>query len=224
MNFKRIFGAAAAAALTMAAAGAASATTITWADLSSSDGAGAYGSIAAPSGTVNVSMTGDYSFAQLNNSGTDYWASGNYNGAYNKPGTSDILGLSDAAVTTITFSAPVSDVYIAFTSWNGADVLFDHAFTVASEGCGFWGCGVFDVNGTNTGFTGDGEVHGILEFQGSISSLTLTDFTNENWHGLTVGVADVAGVPEPATWAAMMMGLFGMGAVLRTRRKAALAA
>ncbi|MBS0479821.1 MAG: PEP-CTERM sorting domain-containing protein [Proteobacteria bacterium] len=38
-------------------------------------------------------------------------------------------------------------------------------------------------------------------------------------HSLTVGGAATAGVPEPATWAMMMLGFGAMGASLRRRAK-----
>ncbi len=64
------------------------------------------------------------------------------------------------------------------------------------------------------------------------------DFTVEfgNLRGVTFGstaiapikitvnrVASVAAVPEPATWAMMLMGFFGLGAVVRRQRRQTLA-
>ena len=107
-------------------------------------------------------------------------------------------------------------------------VTFDHAFTVASQGCGYWGCGTF-VPTSTTSFDGSGEAVGILVIPGTITSLTITDSVSEYWHGLTVGIGGIAitgggGIPEPATWALMLAGMGGVGAALRARRKAALAA
>lgn len=72
-------------------------------------------------------------------------------------------------------------------------------------------------NGNLTLFS-SGEVHGVLQFRGTFTQLSFTD-TNELWHGFTVGVGGVAGgVPEPATWAMMILGFGAAGATIRRRR------
>ncbi len=59
---------------------------------------------------------------------------------------------------------------------------------------------------------------------GAASTVTL-DATVAGNSGVFFDDVSVAGVPEPATWAMMMIGFGGMGALLRTRRRtAALAA
>jgi len=55
----------------------------------------------------------------------------------------------------------------------------------------------------------------VLEFQGTFNTLTFTDLS-ESWHGLTVGIA--SGVPEPSTWAMMILGFVGLG-FMAYRRK-----
>jgi hypothetical protein len=209
----------------LVAAGGAGAVTVEWASLTSDTGSTVSGTIADPSGSVGVTYSGGYSFDQLNGTGTDYWTTSvndNYTqGVVNRPTDSDIIALSDANTGTITFSQPVSDVYVAFNSWNGAEVTFNHAFTVVSQGCGYWGCGTFDPNSNSnsTGFSGNGETVGVLKFAGSITSLTFTDTVSENWHGLTVGIGGAGAVPEPSAWALMLLGIGGLGATLRTRRR-----
>jgi hypothetical protein len=194
-----------------------SALTVSWADLTSDNsGAGTVsGSITAPSGTVGVTYSGGYSFDQLNNTGTNYWSGGTYSGSANQPPTSDIIALADANTGVITFSHAVQNVFVAFNSWNGAQVTFSAPFTIIGEGCGYWGCGTFDPNGTNTGFSGNGETVGILEFSGNLTSLTFTDTVSENWHGLTVGIADVGTTPLPSSWTMMLIGVIGLGFVCR---------
>lgn len=225
-SIRLIFGAAAAIALGLSVNAASAATPISWADLTAApDGSNVSGTITAPSGTVNVQLNSDapYEFANINNTGTNYWTgSYTYNGAYNQPATSDIVALGLANTETITFSQPVSDLFIALNSYNGASVTFSQPFSVASEGCGFWGCGTFVPNAGNTAFFGSGEAVGILEFSGPISSLTMTDTVGENWHGFTVGIADIAtGTPEPSSWALLIVGLGAVGLVLRRSRKLA---
>jgi hypothetical protein len=224
MKWNGLFAGAALAVASLAASGA-GATTISWADLTADNGTNTVtGSITAGLSTVNLTVSGvDYTFANINNTGNNFWTGAyTYNGTYNQPSTSDIVALNLAGTTTITFDKPVNNLYLALNSWNGAAVTFDHAFTIASEGCGPFGCGTFSPTGANTGFNGVGEAAGILEFPGTLSSLTFTDTVPESWHGLTVGILGVAssrgGIPEPRTWMMMLVGLGGMGALLRSRR------
>ena len=157
--------------------------------------------------------SGGFQFDQLNNTGTDYWTtsvgSPDYTqGLVNRPTGPDIIALNAAGTGTITFSTPVDNVFIAFNSWNLANVSFSSPFTIVSQGCGYWGCGSFTPNASNTAFTGSGETVGVLEFSGRQSSITFIDTVDENWHGFTVGVS---AVPEPSTWAMMLLGFAGLG-------------
>ncbi|MBX3482577.1 PEPxxWA-CTERM sorting domain-containing protein [Phenylobacterium sp.] len=223
------FAAAAFAAATLAAAGSANAATVSWADWTgdalpiNTAATHADGTITVGSDVVDVAYDGAIWFTQTNG-GADYWADNGYTqGVVNRPTGSDIVALNAGGQKTITFSQAVVDPYIAFTSWNGNVVNFSAPFTVVSQGCGYWGCGSFSVNGTSTGFTGSGEVHGVLQFQGTFTSITFTD-TSEGWHGFTVGIGGIAqppGVPEPATWAMMILGFGAAGSVLRRRRTVA---
>lgn len=202
---------------------------VVWADWTSATSTQAVGTLAT---TTPVGITFDapngFAFTQTNG-GTYWWTEGNpkpYTGGAvtNAPPDSDILALGNGGVKTITFSAPISDLYIAFVSWNGNVVDFDRPFVKVSEGCGWWGCGTFSL-GPNDTFVGSGEVHGILYFPGTFSSLSFTD-VNENWHGLTIGVAGLApppGVPEPASWAMMIAGLGLAGAAMRSRKRVSIA-
>ncbi len=199
----------------------AQATTIYWADLTSDTSSSVSGTITSPSGSVGVTYSGGYAFDQLNNTGTNYWSPTGYTeGLVNAPSTSDIVAFSAAGTGTLTFSHPVTNVYVAFNSWNGAQVTFSSPFTIVSQGCGYWGCGSFVPNADSTGFTGNGETVGVLEFAGVISSLTITDTTSEYWHGATVGVADVSAVPLPAALPMFGAALAGVTALGAKRRRA----
>jgi hypothetical protein len=213
--FKRAF-----VALALMASTAVGAATIQWTDWVAAGVAEVGGTIAAPGGEVTLIYSGPYSFAQIG-CGTAYWDPGTYNGAFNKPPSCDIVALGPGGAKTITFDKPVTDPYMALMSWNGNTVVFSADFEVVSNGSGFWGSGTPIVNGDGDGFFGQGEVHAIIRFPGTFTSISFTD-TSENWHGFTIGVEDVAGpgVPEPSTWAMLLLSLGLLAA--STRRRAAL--
>jgi hypothetical protein len=203
------------------AAAGAQAVTVAWTDWTASGApAGtAQGTIAAPSGTVNVGYSGGFSFVQTG-CGTAYWDPGTYNGTLNKPPSCDIVALNAGGAKTISFDVPVVDPYMALMSWNGNTVTFSAPFTVVSNGSGYWGSGTPVVNAASDGFVGNGEVHAIIQFTGTFSSIGFTD-TTENWHGFTVGVLDRAqdgAVPEPATLA-LLLPAVGLAAFFGARRR-----
>lgn len=222
-----IVGAMLAAGMTVSGA-ASAATTVNWADLTSTDNSTyAKGTISVGADTVDVSINGTgFANVQTNNSGTNYWVpSAPYTSGSvaNAPGTTDIVEFNQGGTKTITFSQAVTNPYLALVSWNGNTFTTSDPFTVISQGCGYWGCGTF-ANVTSTGFTGSDELHGIIQFNGTFTSISFTD-TTENWHGITVGIAGIAGgVPEPATWAMMIIGFGLVGATMRRRAQRPLAA
>lgn len=195
---------------------------ITWTDWTQSGS----GTVVGNAGSVGVIYTGSYGFAQTNG-GTDYWHStysSSWDGTIAAPTGSDIIGLSGAGTKTISFTSAVSDVYLALMSWNGqTSVTFDKNFTQEGwvRGCGYWGCGLL-TNVTSNSFTSVGEAHGILKFAGPITSLTFSDSNDEYWHGIQVGIGASGAVPEPSTWALLILGFGVVGAAMRRRAKAAI--
>jgi hypothetical protein len=175
----------------------------------------------AGSSTVDVTFTGDYSFAQTD-SGTNYW---NPSAPYistevdNAPPAPDIIGLNSAGTATITFSETVEDPLVALVSWNGNTVDFGVPIEILSFGQGYWGNGTPVLNAEGTGFFGSGEVHGVIRLPGSFDSISFTH-TTENWHGLTVGVSGIGAIPVPAAVWLFGSGLIALGAMAR-RKKAA---
>ena len=155
------------------------------------------GSLIDGATTITVTATGAYSFAHTGESSSNinYWnpSTPYISSGVTAPTSSDIIALNTAGTETITFSQAVVNPLIALVSWNGANVSFGNdPITFLSHGCGYWGCGTPILNSTNTGFTGNGELHGVVEVIGTYTSISFTDSISENWHGFTVGVEGVA--------------------------------
>jgi len=201
------------------------AATVAWTNWTSSTANTAAGSLLTGGSTVAVSYSGEISFTQLNNSGTNYYTpAGTY---VNGPTTSDLIAITGSnTVHTITFSSAVTNPEIAIVSLGGStgptSYTFNAPFTILSQGAttAFGGCGTCLTVSGNT-VTGN-EGNGIIQFTGSFTSLSFTGgATAEFWNGFTVGDPIVATVvPEPASLGAAFAGLLALGAYARKRRQA----
>jgi hypothetical protein len=142
------------------------------------------------------------------------------------PTTTDIIALDDGGLKTITFAAPVGDVYLALMSWN-VSTTFSQPLEIIAQGCGYWGCGsaILSPDGLTLDpdwGSGLSDVTGLYKFTGPITTLTFTD-TNEWYHGIQIGLdvnSTVPAIPEPATWAMVIGGLALAGVSLRRRKTA----
>ena len=164
---------------------------------------------------INYSGTTNHSFVQTG-TGTNFWTGTAYtNGIVdNAPPAAELVALSPGGTVTISFSQPVTDPVIGLVSWNGNTVNFGVPIEIDSFGPGFWGNGTPVLNAAGTGFVGNGEVHGVIRLPGTHDIITFTH-TSENWHGFTVGV-----VPEPASYAMLLVGLGLVGFAARRRKSA----
>jgi hypothetical protein len=136
-------------------------------------------------------------------------------------GIVQIFGGADTGTHTITFSSAVLNPVLAIWSLGQPGLLaqfaFDHAFTIQSGGpnAEYGGSAITALGNTVSGVEGNG----VIQFSGSVTSISWTNPIFENWYGFTVGVP-VAAVPEPETYALMLAGLALLGARARRRRAA----
>lgn len=205
----------AAVALACTAGSALAQQAVSWTDWSTQYS----GTLNFGSQTVNVGFSGsDMGLSQGYNFFAGYPTT--YNTAVNAPSLPDLIQFSNGGQYTITFSQAVLNPVIALVSvgqggWP-VEYRFNAPFTLLSQGGNQWG-------GGSTSFTTSGntligqEGNGVIQFQGTYTSISWNTPQQEYWHGITVGA--VAAVPEPESWALLLAGLGIMGAVARRRTK-----
>jgi hypothetical protein len=177
---------------------------------------------------IDVSYSGEVWVYTQTGTGTNYWVEGTpapYTGnaiVDNAPTAAEMISLYMGGITnTISFSQPVENLIMAIVSqgrpYIEVSYAFDTPFTVLSEGAGHWG--IDADGGTVTGNTLLGEeFNGVIQFNGTVSSISWVNSPNENYHGITVGVANTAPIPEPATLLLLGSGIVGL---LGVRKKLA---
>ena len=195
---------------------------IIWTDWTSADSTSAAGT----AGAVGVTFSGVINpFAQTAG-GTFFWGvnSAIYTSAPevdNPPPDSDIIRLTGgggAGIQTLTFSIPVVDPVMAILSLGRTATVvtydFDASFDILNSGAGFFGGGVLNE------LVGDilqgREGHGLIQFSGTFSTISWTIPSSEFWHGFQIGFA---AVPEPMSIWLMMIGLIGLGAMVRCKAR-----
>jgi len=212
---------------------------ITYTDWTADSGSGttsgsASGTLTLSSGTVNISYSGELDFAQLNNTGTQFWTEPNptslpYTGNAligNVPATSDIVALQElggsSIVDTITFSKAILNPIMLINSLgnpsDGVSYDFNQPFTLLSAGQSFWGGTSTSLTALGNNLTG-AEGSGAIEFLGDVSSISWTTVNGEGWNGFTIGAVtqQTTGVPDGG----ITLALLGMtsSCLLGLRRK-----
>ena len=129
--------------------------------------------------------------------------------------TNNILQLVGGtnALQTVTFSQAVVDPVFAIwslgASGNTASFVFNQTptFVVGGPSAEYGGSAITVSGKTVSGTEGNGTI----EFIGTFTSITWTNPNSEYWYGFNVGYDAVAPVPEPSTWAMMILGFCCLG-------------
>jgi hypothetical protein len=231
---KKLFLALLAMATALAITPAASASTITWTDWTSAS-AGNPGNASGTMGGITVTYAGQTSglgslyapsIGQTlypGSTSSNWGPSTSYVGGVvgNAPPTNyDSVALEGGSPLeeTITFSSSVTDPVVAIWSLGqgGTTAAFNFSDPFSIVACGpsaeyGGGCITQSINNV-LGVEGNG----VIEFNGTYSSLTFTTPDTENWYAFTVGNP----VPEPSSLLLLGTGLLGLAFVAFRRAKA----
>jgi hypothetical protein len=138
------------------------------------------------------------------------------------PAGTSYLSVLAGGSATITFAKPVTGVEFDWGSidtYNTLTVYFDGTSATVVPG----------ADGNFIGTIANGDQHapgtnGLFELFSDDGTDTFTGITlTSSQNSFEIDNLAVQGVPEPATWAVMLMGFGGIGAMIRRRRAAAFA-
>ncbi len=136
------------------------------------------------------------------------------------PNASNVIQTDSTTFTGSGDTLPIGPGY--GTIFLGANsVLFDGTCCSSYAGASFNGVELTDL--TNGGAFAGWTLQPGATFSPLVESMSGGSIFM-NWQSSSdIGQATVAGVPEPTTWAMMLIGLGGLGAAMRSRRKHAVA-
>ena len=131
-----------------------------------------------------------------------------------------IFGGDPNATQTLTFSQAVVNPVFAIWSLGqgGIDASFNFNQTpvfVAGGPNAEYGGVAISVSGNSVHGQ---EANGTVQFLGTFTSISWTNPIFENWYGFDVEIQSVSAVPEPSTWAMMILGFAGVGFMAYRRR------
>jgi hypothetical protein len=198
----------------LAVAAPARASVIDWTDWSTSTTGASAGAASGTAGAVGVSYSGELESLVLNY--PSWTPSSSYVGGSigNAPPPADniiqLVGGNAAVTDTITFSQAVTDPVMAIWSLGAGSTIatfdFNEPFTIEAGGpsAEYGGSSITSILTVVSGAEGNGTI----QFNGTFTQISWTNPNYENWYGFTVGVP---AVPEPSTWAMMLLGFAGLG-------------
>ena len=212
-------------ALALAAADARAGTIdwTTWANTSSP--APATGTM----GAIGVTYNGDYTQVVPDypswNPSSSYTGGTISNAPPQSGGIVQLMG-GNTDVNTINFSTPVTDPVMAIWSLGAPnstayfDFTANEPFAIEAGGpSAEYGGSSITASGVDVA---GAEGNGVIQFDGTFSSISFTNPTYENWYGFTVGYntdPSTSPVPEPSSFPMLLAGLAAIGGALYLARK-----
>ncbi|MBJ7310152.1 PEPxxWA-CTERM sorting domain-containing protein [Rugamonas sp. CCM 8940] len=176
--------------------------------------------------SINVSYTGDT--IGMDPNPVFYNVPSSFTSAEvpNTPGSNGTILMVGGAATIngFHFDKPVVNPYMAMFSvgQGGVPVSFNFqdglSFTLLSQGPGNWGGGLLTPSSGSSivGYEGNG----VIKFTGTFTDIRFTTPNGEYYYGATIGVSDIAAVPEPSSYAMLLAGLGLLGWAMRRRQAA----
>jgi hypothetical protein len=180
----------------------------TWTKATSGESSGyASASIASSPTPVTISYAGEVESLELSYPSWDPSSSyigGTVSNGPPQSGNSIQLFGGNSNVDTLTFSTPITNPVMAIWSLGSSiktaqfDFTSTEPFTIEAGGPNreYGGSSIYTSSSTPSVVYGT-EGNGVIQFNGTYSSITWTNPIFENWYGFTVGIAAV--VPEPAS-------------------------